>query len=354
MERLTFGTRAQAHRFAREVEYAQASSGQAERDVWTGLSTGDHIPFDAPQDAHAALVELARSLRAHKPVGAAPAEFTAALRHRLLTEDLSAAPAAQRAPVRWRSWQPASWAPLQTWSTQWSSRRRWVAAAALGLMLSGTAGTAMASESALPGQPLYPVKRKLEDVRIALAWDEGTRGKLYVEQANERLEEAETLAKKPGAAHDPALKATVRDLVNSARESSEEAQKASPDQAASTRKELAEFIQKSAPRLDALKQTVKSEPALASSLDSLSTLAPSAPATPATPDSSTGTGTPASTPVQTPTAPPGPIVVPPPVVSPPTASPTTGTGTSGTTASQRLAHLPDQPAAASAGGVTAL
>ncbi len=329
MERLMFGFRAQAQRFARDVEYAEADSTCTDQDIWTGLSTGTRLPAGLFENDSAALVNLTRSVRADKPVGAASVEFKTTLRQRLLTEQMS--PAAS--PVRWRL--VTDRLPLNTWGSLWSTRRRWIAAGVLGFALSGVGGTAMASESALPGQPLYPVKRTLEDVRVALAWDEHTRAKLYVEQVHERLEEAETLARKPGASNDPELQATVRDLINAAKKSSNQAQQSPPEQAAATRQELAQFLQEAAPRLDALKQTVKSQPALAISLDSLATLATASPTPTAT---NPGTGTPGDTPVGAPTTPSSATGT-----VPPTTPPTDTPGATGTVTTSVTSGTPTAP-----------
>jgi len=63
----------------------------------------------------------------------------------------------------------------------------------LGLMLSGSAAVA-ASQSALPGQPLYGVKTATENVRLAFERAPSERARLHVEFALRRLEEAGKLA----------------------------------------------------------------------------------------------------------------------------------------------------------------
>jgi uncharacterized protein DUF5667 len=79
------------------------------------------------------------------------------------------------------------------------SRRRRIAtivlAAAVGLMLLG--GTAVAaSGSALPGDLLYPVKRAVEHVDLALHHGASARAKLHLEFARRRLDELSQLLAK--------------------------------------------------------------------------------------------------------------------------------------------------------------
>jgi len=64
--------------------------------------------------------------------------------------------------------------------------------AALGL-LGASAGAARASGDALPGDPLYPLKRGIERARIGLSWTSEGDAALWVDYAQERLTEAEEL-----------------------------------------------------------------------------------------------------------------------------------------------------------------
>ena len=59
-------------------------------------------------------------------------------------------------------------------------------------LLSGT-GLVRASTRALPGDDLYPVKRKLEDVRLLLAFTPGSREELAMQFEGNRLEEVDEL-----------------------------------------------------------------------------------------------------------------------------------------------------------------
>jgi hypothetical protein len=66
------------------------------------------------------------------------------------------------------------------------------AMAALAALMIG--GTAFASESALPDNPLYPVKRAGEQVLLTFALDQKSRIDLQITLASERLREAQAMA----------------------------------------------------------------------------------------------------------------------------------------------------------------
>jgi hypothetical protein len=64
---------------------------------------------------------------------------------------------------------------------------------AVGLAGAGFGGVAVASSDALPGDSLYGVKRTLEDFRLGLADSDEDRGKVYLDLASTRLDEARRL-----------------------------------------------------------------------------------------------------------------------------------------------------------------
>lgn len=69
--------------------------------------------------------------------------------------------------------------------------------AVLIVAISGTGiGGAYASQSALPGDLLYPVKLASEKVQLALASGESKKAELHLKFSQKRLEEAEKLAEK--------------------------------------------------------------------------------------------------------------------------------------------------------------
>jgi hypothetical protein len=64
---------------------------------------------------------------------------------------------------------------------------------ALMFVFGGSALTVMASQSALPGDRLYPIKTSLEQTRTSLSRDSADRAELYIEFAGKRLQELEQL-----------------------------------------------------------------------------------------------------------------------------------------------------------------
>ncbi|MFE9426668.1 DUF5667 domain-containing protein [Kitasatospora sp. NPDC006697] len=78
------------------------------------------------------------------------------------------------------------------------ARRRWGRRFAITGMIAGVtvgslAGVAAASTGALPGDPLYGMKRHLEGLRLDLADNDQERGTLLLDQASTRLAEARSL-----------------------------------------------------------------------------------------------------------------------------------------------------------------
>jgi hypothetical protein len=113
-------------------------------------------------------------------------EFAADLRQRLLAEapqalgDLAGPPPDREpaAPVGHDSW-----------------RARGLRFATASVLVVATAGgVAAASQSALPGDPLYQLKRALEWVQVSTAGSDHDRGDVLLNQASERLDEAQRLA----------------------------------------------------------------------------------------------------------------------------------------------------------------
>lgn len=86
--------------------------------------------------------------------------------------------------------------PAQAGRPRVLSRLAWAGLAVLLALVVTTTGTALAAESSLPGQPLYPVKRAGEAVRLAWTWQPQGRAALHVEFAERRL--AEVTAVCPG------------------------------------------------------------------------------------------------------------------------------------------------------------
>ncbi|MFL6117160.1 MAG: DUF5667 domain-containing protein, partial [Catenulispora sp.] len=64
---------------------------------------------------------------------------------------------------------------------------------AVGVLTGGVGGVAWAASSALPGDPLYGVKRSLENMRVSVSGSDLERGEQYLGQAKTRLEEIRKL-----------------------------------------------------------------------------------------------------------------------------------------------------------------
>jgi hypothetical protein len=117
------------------------------------------------------------------------ADFAADLRERLM----AAAPTALAElapPIRARE---ASGKETRLVDDSWRARSLQVATTTL-LVCATAGGVAAASQSALPGDPLYQVKRGLEWVQVVTAGSDQDRGDVLLNQASERLAEAERLA----------------------------------------------------------------------------------------------------------------------------------------------------------------
>ena len=72
-------------------------------------------------------------------------------------------------------------------------------------------GVAAASTNALPGDTLYGLKRGMEDLRLGMAGDDADRGKLLLDMASTRLQEASRLvARRRSAPMDAAALREVR------------------------------------------------------------------------------------------------------------------------------------------------
>jgi hypothetical protein len=78
-------------------------------------------------------------------------------------------------------------------------RRRVASLTAAMVASAGVVGIVASSASAVPGDMLYPVKRSVESVELALHRDEASRGSFQLRQASERLAEARELSAQDGS-----------------------------------------------------------------------------------------------------------------------------------------------------------
>ncbi|MEV7430047.1 DUF5667 domain-containing protein [Nocardioides sp. NPDC092400] len=139
------------------------------------------------------LAELVGALRATAPVEPRPA-FVADLRERLVAEAatvLVAAPARGGKDVESRL----------TVSPRRTARDRRIAAAVGGFAIVGaTTSMAMAAQSALPGDTLYPLKRAIENAQTGFSVSDSQKGSALLANAEDRLHEVEELTRSEEAA----------------------------------------------------------------------------------------------------------------------------------------------------------
>lgn len=136
---------------------------------------------DSRDARHTDLLELVGALRSTPAVEARP-EFVAGLRERLMDAADTALAPSETARL--------SLPPRR------SSRDRRIAAAVGGFALVGaTTSMAMAAQSALPGDVLYPVKRAIENVQTGVSVGEGQKGEALLANASGRLDEVGALSR---------------------------------------------------------------------------------------------------------------------------------------------------------------
>lgn len=141
------------------------------------------VEGDSAVDARdAELLELVGAMRAVPPVQARP-EFTADLRERLMAEAATALVPADVSRLKLPDRRP--------------TRERRLAAVVGGIVVVGaTTSVAVASQSALPGDSLYPVKRAIERVHTGLSVGEGSQGNTVLASASTRLDEVDEMTRR--------------------------------------------------------------------------------------------------------------------------------------------------------------
>lgn len=136
------------------------------------------------------LAELVGALRETAPVQARPA-FVGDLRERLMAEAATAlSPAAREADPRGDVERQLSLGPRRT------ARDRRIAVAVSGFAIVGaTTSMAMAAQSALPGDTLYPLKRAIENVQTGFSVSDNQRASSLLANASGRLVEVHELGR---------------------------------------------------------------------------------------------------------------------------------------------------------------
>lgn len=140
--------------------------------------------------SYAELLDVVGALRS-VPAPVADPAFVDSLRERLLDEArtvlVAAAEEQAEADERLRLRSPAP---------RTRRRNRRIAAGLSGAVLVGASGTmALAAQTALPGEALYPLKRGIESAHAQLTFERAARGRVLLDNAGTRLDEVAELSR---------------------------------------------------------------------------------------------------------------------------------------------------------------
>lgn len=169
-----------------------------------GLATGDDTRY-------AELLEIVSTLRA-APAPQARPEFVTSLREQLmLAADALLVPGDTRDTARLAL-------PVRTKPV----RERRIAAAVGGIAIVGaTTSMAMAAQSALPGDVLYPLKRAIENAEAGISVNNGQKGATLLATASGRLDEVTALTSGGRADDGAAIAETLNAFTEQATEASD-------------------------------------------------------------------------------------------------------------------------------------
>lgn len=163
--------------------------------------------YDATDPRDAELLELVGALRSAPEVHARP-EFVSALRERLMAEAATALVPDDVSRLTLPERRPA--------------RERRLAAVVGGIAIVGaTTSLAVASQSALPGDSLYPVKRAIEQAHTGLTVGEGNKGATVLANASDRLDEVDQLTRQGGFGDALRIADTLNSFTDQATEASD-------------------------------------------------------------------------------------------------------------------------------------
>ncbi|GAA3524104.1 hypothetical protein GCM10022234_20780 [Aeromicrobium panaciterrae] len=184
----------------------RADDAQSFDEAWSGR---------APRDEQIAELVRVAEILCESAVAEPTPEFRLSLRSALMTEaETALVPAGTPAPgtsgVRTISPAPAR-RPV---------RRRIAGLTAAALASAGVVGLVSSSASAVPGEMLYPVKRSVESVQLALHQGDSSRGSYQLAQASERLAEARKLSDNPSSRTDALIADTLDDFSSQAEKGS--------------------------------------------------------------------------------------------------------------------------------------
>jgi hypothetical protein len=151
---------------------------------------------------HDDLLEVVAALRDAPPVEARP-EFVSGLRTALMAEaDVALAHVDTRLTL-----------PSHPRTRR---DRRWAIAAGTVALIGASSSMAVASQNALPGDALYPIKRVIEGAQSALQVDQIDKGEVLLDTASGRLDEVSALRARNTAEGNAALAGTLDDFSDEA------------------------------------------------------------------------------------------------------------------------------------------
>lgn len=180
----------------------RADDAQSFDEAWSARASQKRVPRD---EQVAELVRFAEIL-CEAAVAEPTPEFRLSLRSTLMAEARTVLVPAEAKP---RSLATAVPAPRPV-------RRRIAGLTAAALASAGVVGLVSSSASAVPGEMLYPVKRSVESVQLALHQGDESRGSFQLAQASERLAEARELSNHPTARTDTLIASTLDDFSSQA------------------------------------------------------------------------------------------------------------------------------------------
>ena len=174
----------------------RADDAQSFDQAWSGR---------APRDEQIAqLVQFAETL-CEAAVAEPTPEFRLLLRSSLMTEAETVLVPVKSSP------RTITAAPVQ-----FPVRRRIAGLTAAALASAGVVGLVSSSASAVPGEMLYPVKRSVESVQLAIHQGDASRGSFQLAQASERLAEARELSENPSSRTESLIASTLDDFSSQA------------------------------------------------------------------------------------------------------------------------------------------
>jgi Domain of unknown function (DUF5667) len=218
------------------------------RAAMFAASVEGHQPAGTLDADTAALVQLARRLESLDKPELRP-EYAADLRLRLMEAEPVAPLSSGAGPAR----------ATRPRTARGPRRSRWGLAAVAATVLTTFVAVGLASNSALPGDPLYPIKRTLESVQLATAGSAADRGNQLLSQASTRLVEVQNLVDEHSS--DPAVAVlmggTLGDFSSQAHAGGDELMSAyRDDDDAGAIVDLRDFTSSSAQKLEGMSDQV--------------------------------------------------------------------------------------------------